>query len=163
RLALGHLGEDPADFERLWGELQAAAVSRPFGDNARMAKAAATLAAWGDGLAKKLNESSVDAAAARRLLEKLPEAVKKDPDYDSARQLGWAYRVIWQEQSRGKEDPGALVRLTAELGLSWPEERMAKGGEGVIVRDLGKSLKRLNDYDPAQFLRLWRGLPGPGK
>jgi hypothetical protein len=162
RLALAHLGENPAAFERQWGELQAAAVARQFGDNARIAKSASALAAWADGLAKKLNESTVDAAAAKQLLEKLPKLVKADPDFDSARQLGWAYRALWEEQFP-KKDLAPLKELVAELGLQLPEGRMKEGHDGVIVRDLGKSLKRLNDYAPARFLDLWKGLPGPGR
>lgn len=163
RLALGHLGDDPAEFENLWGEVQAAFVARQFGDVPRVAKAAGALAAWADKLTGRLNDSTVDEAAAAKLLAKLP-SLAKTPDFDSARQLGWAYRAVWDELSPKKEPPSSLKELTTELGLLFPPGRMqASDREGVIVRDLGKSLKRLNDYDPAKFLRLWRGLAAPGK
>lgn len=159
RLALAHLGDDPAEFEKLWGEAQAAFVARQFGDVPRVGRAAAALAAWADRLAARLNEAPLDEAATSRLLARLP-ALSTAPDYDSARQLGWAYRALWDERSPRKEPPEALKQLIAGLGLDFPTGRMRPtDGDGVIVRELGPSLRRLNDYDPGKFLRLWRGLP----
>jgi hypothetical protein len=158
-LAIGQVAEDArqarkmtADYRRLLKQVEAGFDARPFGDPRRIKPAAQKLAKWADALAAKVNDRVCAAEAARqarrRLLALCQDALL---DYDSARQVAWAFRVMWDESqqiSKGKPDPkvrAVLADLQERLGLQFPK------GRRRIVSDLGRSMKARNDYDPDPF------------
>ena len=79
--------------------------ARPFGDLKQAARAAAALADWSKSVAKALQKvtedpkkTAVDGQMAVRLLHQLCEMAQSNTlDYDSARQIAWAFRAIYKE------------------------------------------------------------------
>lgn len=164
RVALIQAGTGEPAFGKSLREVESAFVARPYGDNARIARSAQALAAWADDLAGRLNTRKIDRALAQQLLTRIPTVAGDVPDHDTARQLGWAYRAIWEElhpDEKGKT-PAALAELEKYLGLTLPVGRMKeKDTDGVIVRDLAESLRRVYEYEPGVFRGLLRRLSGP--
>ena len=80
---------------------------RPFGDAPTLGPAARDVAGWADSAIHDLKDTVFDAAMARTLLERLCKlAADRIPDYDSARQIAWAFRVIYREAvPENRRDP----------------------------------------------------------
>jgi hypothetical protein len=147
-------------FDKLLKEVNGAFTAQPFGDPKKIEPAAAAMKKWAGDLAKKLDakEVTIDAKAARKLLESIPTlygGTAKKPvtlDYDSARQVGWAAEVLAQELGEDKTKPKvkkALEDLDDHLKLRLPKGRAKK-----VEDDLEASLKKINNYDPEQFRKL---------
>src|SRR5439155_7668182 len=92
-----------------------AATIRPFGDAKAIADAAAALDEWTGRALERLQARIYTTAEAERLLRDLAaQAVKPDGprpvhDYDSARQLAWAFRVIYEDLGRKSDAIGAAL------------------------------------------------------
>jgi hypothetical protein len=97
-----------AELDRLLVEFHAALTARPFGDRQASARAARAIAAWTETPIAELREKTragrdpsapvVDAELALGLLHGLCRTATNGPlDYDSARQVAWAFRTIWFE------------------------------------------------------------------
>lgn len=147
------------DFEMKWRHLQTAFDDRPFGDPAKIAPAAHSLAEWADALAKRVDKKPCGEDAARRLLVHLPTLYANGtPDYDSARQIAWAFQVMYEELKPQLGDTGPqigklLETLGRELKLDLPS-----GRQRDITEELRDGLKRLNSYDPDKFREAIRTL-----
>jgi hypothetical protein len=127
--------------------------SRPFGDPQSAARDARKVAAWADSLIKGLSATVFDQALARQLLSRLCKmASDSSLDYDSARQIAWAFRIIYDESlpQGGKPDPvieQALSDLAAKLTL-----RLPSATEQVpIEKTLPNRLKVIAEFDPGSF------------
>lgn len=171
--------------------LHEALTARPLGERPAAAAAAQALALWVRGPLGELSAMAaprregdpagrrIDAAAALRMVRSLGAAAARGPhDPESARQLAWAYRVVYFELlGRASELPevqgnqlraGAersrrlLGTIDAELGLVLREpfdpERNetestpdATGPRPLIDAYLGERLKRARDYDRGRF------------
>jgi hypothetical protein len=131
---LGIDAADPAQFSTRAAELDtrladfhAAVTDRPFGDPDAIAKAARAVIDW---TKKPLEELSLlasvkqgehrrvlDRAEALRLLRRLGEIGGTDlQDYESARQIGWAFRIIdheLREVTTGRPDEHAGLKALA--------------------------------------------------
>jgi hypothetical protein len=118
---LGFEGKDLQDqFRKQRDDVHAACNVRPFGDPAQLSKAGQAFASWTGARidALKLADAQPDRARLLRQLCTLPTDAY--PDYDSARQIVSAVRVIWHEwQPKGGNDEASklLDELTAELNL----------------------------------------------
>jgi hypothetical protein len=123
--------------------------SQPFGDPAAIAPAARELADWASKLGDQLHAQPLRKEDARRILATMTTTYsKKAVDYDSARQLAWAFRVIYRE-AIGDPSEGiknALNALDQELKLQLPS-----GLKRTIEDALPTSLRKLNDYNPEKF------------
>lgn len=159
RLAVRHLAADEdgakADlvvFEKHLSDLQAAFTRRPLGDAAKVSECAKAFATWADELTRRLEKSTVDDVAAKRLVRLLPTTyARTSPDYDSARQIGWAYEVLWNESSNRQKPPAALAEVEKYLKLRLPQGRMDKATVGKIDDELSETLTRMNAYRPESF------------
>ena len=131
------------------GAFQQSLMARPFGDP-DLARAAARVVRSAEPLIQDLNHAGVDAGKARRLLFKLCKIARETiPDYDSARQIAWAFKIIYRE-SVGGRDPlieHALADLERDLDLSLPPAKF----QAPIVPTLPDRLKRITNFDPAPF------------
>ncbi len=79
-------------------EVQQASVAGPFGDRDALQKTGRELAAALDALALEMEYAPLPSRMAPDLLSELAEiAQTKTLDYDSARELVWAYRVIYED------------------------------------------------------------------
>jgi Cytochrome c554 and c-prime len=148
------------------GQLAHAYDVQPFGEPGTVESAAKALAQWSDGLRASLAKGTYDKAAALRILHQLAaEPARSTPDFESARQLAWAFEIVYQDYCReGKEvktDPAvnAVVRkLKADLNLELPS-----GKERKLLDFLRASLERQAAYDPEPvkkaFAQLTKLLP----
>jgi hypothetical protein len=128
-----------------------AVVARPFGDRDESAAAARAVADWADDRIAPLRGRTIDRAQARRLLERLTRMPARAADFDSARQIAWAFRVIYEESfDEGDRDASlvaALDRLTAMLALDLPPAKE----QLPIERGLAERLEVAARYDPDAF------------
>lgn len=114
RLALVQTGTGRDAFRDAVKELYAAADDRPFGAPARVNRAAKRLETWSQEMLGALQSSRFDASTPRRLLTALAATPAGEAsDYDSARQVAWAFREIYSDwQPRPEND----AQITATLG-----------------------------------------------
>ncbi len=125
---------------------------RPLGDPATLVPAARSIAQWADGAVKSLEHTTFDARTARSFLDRLCGlAAQAAPDYDSARQIAWAFQIIYHEITPERErDPAiekAIAGLTAELALDLPPAQT----QTPIETTLASRLKKAGDFDPRSF------------
>jgi hypothetical protein len=125
----------------------------PFGNPKSVAPVARNVAAWADYLLKSLRDTVFDRALARQLLKRLCRmACDSIPDYDSARQIAWAFRIIYSESlpEGVKPDPvieHVLADLDSELALGLPPVKKRAPIETALQDRLGS----VADFNPASF------------
>lgn len=144
-------GAEKTQFEQHLAEFRDSMKVRPFGDSESSAAARQT-AAWADYLLKSVSHTIVDAAKARQLLDRLcAMAQDRVSDYDSARQIAWAFRVIYHEstpkENRDRAVDDALSDLEASLALDLPPTKQ----QVPIERTLQDRLRVVAGFDPAIF------------
>jgi Cytochrome c554 and c-prime len=144
----------------LKGVYQAFSV-QPFGNCPEIAAAARALASqldqWIGELTK--NQSLYDQSAALRVLRKLCATGEQDIlDYDSARQIAWAFDVIYREWKGSEKDGDQRIAeiigtLKRELQLDLPQKsaRPEPTEKAPISRALPESLLKINEYHPDKF------------
>jgi hypothetical protein len=141
------------DLRKRLMSLQKVLDERPFGKAAAVAPHAADLAEW----AKQYTEiigaraNKLDRTASGRLLAELLRIEKQRiPDYDSARQIAWAFRVLQQEtapkSAASLEISPQWKALDKEMNLTFP-----RGREANVLNSLSYSLERISSYDPTAF------------
>ncbi len=133
-------------------KVQHSLKSRPFGDAPTLGPAAREVAGWADSAIHDLKDTVFDAAKARTLLDRLCKlAAGRNPDYDSARQIAWAFRVIYREavpeDRRDPEIVRELAALESELDLDLPPARK----QAQIETALPDRLKKAAEFNPATF------------
>jgi hypothetical protein len=149
-------------------KLSDAFVVRPYGDPAKVEKAATELAKWADALAKKLNKPVLPKDV-KGLLGQMPTLYGKAAlDYDSARQVGWAFDVLYNELHgypykrdgvpESKDTGDAKVRKAQEELSKYLRLRLPQGRTKIIEDELADNLKALNAYEPAAFRKKLQAL-----
>jgi hypothetical protein len=138
---------------------QHALAVQPFGDPERSAPAARAIAGWSEAVLDDLRRSSLNRDHARALLGQLCRMVReRTPDYDSARQIAWAFRAIYRELDPGPTRDTSinrrLVELDRELLLMMPIVRDKTPGESTLA----KRLRAIADYNPVTFRAQFAGL-----
>ncbi len=160
---------DQADAERRSAELAKGLKSlrgafevRPYGDPAQIHDYASQLADWGDQLARDmtLDKNTLTKAKAREILTALPKVYQvRLLDYDSARQVAWALKVMHEElrPSPGdKEVQETLASLKTTLKLDLPA-----GRKRWIVDELKERMDVLYSFEPDPFKQALRKLARP--
>jgi hypothetical protein len=131
------------------GAFQQGLMAQPFGDP-DTARAAARVASSAEPLIQDLNDDTLDADKARRLLLRLcTMAAETIPDYDSARQIAWAFQVIYRESTPAHDAKidQALADLERDLPPSLPPAKI----QTSIVPALPDRLRRITNFDPVPF------------
>jgi len=151
RHASASADQDLRDFHAAIGKLADAFSARPFGDPAKVAAAAKDAGDWVDKLIKNLEAAKYTQADAKKLLSAACAAADGPaPDYDSARQIAWAFRGIYDQISpkpaRDSEIKRKLEELDRQLMLALPS-----GQSKEILVELPRALTLIGGYDPAQF------------
>jgi hypothetical protein len=155
KLALNYLGEDEKTLQRSLATIHAAFDSQPFGNPQEIASSARQVVQWSDQLLRKLEQKKISKTDCLKLLRLLcSEGADGILDYDSARQIIWAFRIIYGEcfpDSAVKPAHDAKIKelleaLDRELKLQLPS-----GRDQSIVDQLGESLRKINTYDPVRF------------
>lgn len=174
KLALFHLGEDPKELNEALTPLRKALDKSPFGEPKAVAATAKQLIDWLDKKIKAAQAKPVDRKAAESLLAKLEQMAvsAKDGDildYDSARQVAWAYRTIFRElhfqPNAEKEKYPQLpsswnvltkyMRLDLPSGRKFPPKAKPEEIDRAIEESLKEALRPLNAYDPRDFREMF--------
>jgi hypothetical protein len=139
-------------FRRLRTALEDAMRLHPFGEPETTARAARDLINWTDSLLERSQRATIDLVKAHQFLSRLTEiAAETIPDYSSARQIAWAFRVIYHEITpKDRRDPeieARLVKLETELGLDLPPTRTKTLIQATLPDRLGVAAA----YDPTSF------------
>jgi hypothetical protein len=139
-------------FNEILAAFQKNLTARPFGDVSKLIPAARDVIQWADSAISSLERTGFDADKARSLLGRLCEmAGDGRPDYDSARQIAWAFRVIYHESvPKERREPAIereLAGLEAELDLDLTPART----QAQIETALPDRLRKAADFDPAPF------------
>jgi hypothetical protein len=193
-LAVRHTAKDDASSRAETSKLQMArraldqaTSAQPFGDPAQVSAAASGLKSWAESLVSRTVAADFDPTAALRLLKTLcAMAAERAPDYDSARQIAWAFQVIyseWRPHATGAgEIRSILESLQSDLHLALNSTRAER--KAIIAKtdfskqalptsleqfgnkELAQSLERIADYDPKRFQDAMQKLaqqlpPGP--
>ena len=156
-----------AELKKQLDDLDRAFQARPYGEAKAIKAAAEKLAAWAKELAGEVNMkvcTAADAARLRKIVPTLYKAANKSQwlDFDSARQVAWAYKVLYFEhadlnwEKPQKETPVVkeFEELNKHLRLKLP------ASPKVIETDLGENLKALNSYKPVEFTKFLQRLSG---
>jgi len=171
---------DPARADQWFNQLQgklrefdAAMTEVPFGNMEKATPIAQDIIRWLDEplvlldqMARKkpgANGRIVDQATALNMLrqlgkiaaEQVPDAAEQVLDYESARQMAWAFRTIYHEwvrdaDERNKNISDILNRLDQRLVLSLGPG--PSGKRSPIIDSLGERLKVVSDYKPKDFV-----------
>jgi hypothetical protein len=134
--------------------LNEAFTVRPFGDPVQIGRpsdprsASGDLAQWLDELAERINQRNCDRTAALAALRELCRLPSQRPaDYDSARQIAWAFRTLYQELD---PPPPAAAEVQAALTVLGEELQLQLPARPEDVEPRGESDAR-GRFDPERF------------
>jgi hypothetical protein len=134
---------------------------QPFGDPAKVRDAAQVAAKWASQLLEQ-NAKPLSRADAVALMQKLCVVDEKQPpDFDTARQLAWALKTVYEELKQEKK-PANDADISAILG-AFERDLMLKlpAGKGERVeKQLPATLDKLNNYTPGPFQESLKKLAG---
>jgi hypothetical protein len=125
--------------------------ARPFGDPQSVAIATTEASDWANQLVKSLQDATYTQADAKQILGDLTKVSDLEQlDYDSARQIAWAFTRIYSElepkPASHREIAQRTERLELQLNLNLPS-----GQDREILKELPKALETIADYDPDVF------------
>ncbi|MFO0965933.1 MAG: multiheme c-type cytochrome [Gemmataceae bacterium] len=153
-----------AELDKKMGELAKTFDARPFGAPERVTASTSDVSKWIDSLLNGKGER-YPADLAKRLVRRLePLAEAGIPDFDSARQMAWAFGILESDGAAGWSPKGLGAEgwksLTENLSLKLPGKSMwiTEKERGDVKFYLETSLKKLNDYQPRQFREDFRKL-----
>jgi hypothetical protein len=159
QLGIFHSGqkEELGKYRQRVADLRAAFDAQPFGEPAKIAAAARALQTWCKGFEDKLKQSpeTFTPSAAQALLQELCRiAGAETVDYDTARQMAWAFRIIHEELNPKPSKDADIVKKLADLNQELKLDLPA-GQEHQIVLDLPSALSRIADYNPQTFKKIF--------
>jgi len=180
RLAAIQAQLEPQDIDRDFSSVQAAILKSPFGDKEQFIAAARASANLAETTAATLSTHKLEASEGMALLERIAKmAATETLDYDSARQLVWAFHVLRTElqpaQNSLPESPllnGDLADIKALLVLDLRDaERYGQNIQRTIpgateertVNEvkLEKILPPIAEYDALKFRKAFSQLRQP--
>ncbi len=146
-VALQFLQVDPKDLSEQLAPSVAALSAQPFGEPARLAGTTARFSRWLEQHAEKLAARHFVRGDGRPLLRVICEVATAEPvDYESARQLAWAFAIVYRELTGRTHGHG-----TREV-LRWYRD-----AEGKRLDDLDPVEAALADLDQILLLELRAG------
>jgi hypothetical protein len=158
-------GPESSGFDARFAALVKACDAKPFGDPAAIGPAARELAAWSDGIARKLDDAHYDVAKTSQLRRNLADVAHGKPcqagrglDYDDAQQLLWAFMSLDDE---GTPVPTEVAEALAKLagpepdkpmfGRLWEPGKWEPGNRPLIATLLPDRLRKASQYRPETF------------
>jgi hypothetical protein len=132
-------------------QLTRAFAGRPFGDPHAVEVAAGALSAWSNQLLKELQDAEYTQEDARKLLVELGSISKAEHlDYDSARQIAWAFQAIYSQMdpkpANNSKIKESIEELGRQLNLTLPSRQ-----DKYIMKELPRALELIGDYEPGKF------------
>jgi hypothetical protein len=158
------------DFATLLADLDAPFLKQPFGNPADIAEPATKLTAFLDGLLAQMKHLPYDRQEAVEALRQLCNAaLEKARDYDSARQIAWAFESVYRGLQPNDDNANAnygkidheLSSLNTELRLSLhPLRPDVKDvcAQSISDTDLQSAMQHAAAYSPEQFQQHFRAL-----
>ncbi len=163
-------GSESNGFDTKLDTLVKSCAAKPFGDPAAIGPAARDLAAWANGVAKKLDDAHYDPGYTAQLRRELADSARRKPgpderglDYDNAQQLLWAFDALKDEA------PPVQSKVAAELAkLAGPEPdkpmlgRLYDGNSKrpLIAELLPERLRKVSQYRPEIFWKAFDNIAG---
>lgn len=168
-----------AEFEAARKKVRDAFLEQPFGNPKSIKTAAAAMAGWADKLATRLQYTDADKKTRRvikadeveKLLKQVPAMFGgKELDFDSARQVGWAFDVLYNElhgypykrkgidEAKPQREADPKVRAAQKNLETYLRLRLPQGRKQIIEDELAENLKALNAYRPERFQGLMKSL-----
>ena len=173
RLAAVQALTDSGDLKRDLSSVQSATLQSPFGNRERLIEAARSAAESAEQTAASLSPQVLTASDGVKLLERISETAELESlDYDSARQLLWAFTVVRNELHQRSvtvsENPllsGDLTALNGMFVLDLRDGRQrtdripgATQTRLVTEVDLSETLPPIAQYDARAFQRAFAEL-----
>lgn len=157
-LALMHAGQSEEQIVTALAPLHDALAAQPYGNHETVSEAAAKVVAWIDEQVNALSSESFKKEGAEnilRLIAKMATDADHVLDFDSARQLAWAYQIIYRELHPEVAPPVKEVfdQLTEQLKLNLPS-----GHEQQILQELPATLEKISTHDPGAVRKLFEQL-----
>jgi hypothetical protein len=164
---LGVVAADPKmaplrlqEFESKLRDLQKAITAKPFGDSVMTLAAANVLIAWANPIIADLSRVKIDRRSALELLDRtIEEAQWRKPDFDTARQLYWAYRAIYEELEPNVDPQAPVPALVSGIDAEFSFGLPSAGLQEPIEKTIASRLKAGADYDPDKFMARFLKLP----
>jgi hypothetical protein len=163
KFALQNTGDGNAAILAQVREVQLAAVDGPFGNRPRLMAAGNKLIGMLEAYAQKLENMPLPKDMAPKLLKGLVEMTKDSPaslDYDSARQVVWAFRTIYEDAKGINLDAEELyAKKEIEKRVGWydsesekltPVQKKLAEFSGLMMMDLrrgSRADKQINGQD----------------
>ncbi len=166
RLAALQAHSDSAEVHREYSVVRSATLVSPFGDREALIEAARMSAEWSDKLAVALDGQEMTATEGAALLKSIVEtAASETLDYDSARQLLWAFTIVETELKVPHERRADLDAVSKTIVLDLRRGRAAKHQiPGVEAKrevqevNLSETLPPIAAYDALAFQRAFAAL-----
>lgn len=161
------LGEKTSQFDEEARPLYQAFDQKPFGEPKDVSAKALDQADLARKRAEKVAKLHVTEATALKLLHALCNRAAHAPDYDAARQVVWAFQVVYSElvdeASSGVikdvlEKNDAQVRQVLKELENGMRLKLPATQKKEILKELGKNLEALYDYKPADFKKAFEKL-----
>jgi hypothetical protein len=152
----GELTKLREQFETRQAALRAIFNKSPFGVGRgdEVAAASGELVQWLDSLVGRVSAARYDRPASAAVLIDLCRSAQQSKylDYDSARQVAWALRTLWQELQPPPGDSAAVSQTLAEmstalrLDLPWGQARQI-----LDRKEQEAAFTAVSNYNPDQF------------
>jgi hypothetical protein len=160
------------EFQDHLAALQSAVDARPFGDPGRVKKQAQVLGQWldrqvrviQDRIAKGDKSGGYGLKASAKLLDlvvRLQGPSQRVPDFDAARQLAWAYQVLYLD-TESKHDVKRREQLHEAMQVQPSWRQLDDYLRLTLPKDakqfdtsLSLSLERIGQYDPDEYAKRW--------
>lgn len=152
-LAVRITGGASTDLDQAMAPLQHALDAQPFGRPSQLGPVANSIVNWCDELTTRVQKLKFDQPMVAKTLRELAAiSASGIHDYDTARELAWAMKMVYSDLSskpaNAKQIEAIFARLDEQLRLKIPV-----GAQYNVLATLPQSLAALNDYDPASIQR----------
>lgn len=181
-LAIVAATNDDASTSKLRGDyrdavkaLYAGFNAQQYGQPEKVLASAKALGAWADDVLGRLRQREAETAlfgrsTSLRLLRRITELAREDvPDFETTRQLAWAFRGIYEGLDEKPESDAQIGEILGALdealqlrlyesgsGFDQPSEgKAAPKKPESIEKIVGRRLEVLNDYDPSTVIPLF--------
>lgn len=167
-----------AEFQNARKAYRDSFLTSPLGDSNAIQQTGNTLTDWLDKqLISSYRGQVIDDAGSKRILAKISELGATVSDYDTARQLAWAFRIVydeWGQKPTGEANTkaeAAYKALDEGLRLKFlskeASDKADKASEGLLGWSLKESpytfetferLKKLSDFEPETHRKQFKAI-----
>lgn len=164
RIALATLGSAPPALDATLTELRQAINDKPFGDPGKVARLALTVSDWFRTRGLELEKKPLNREEGLTLLREIAAvAATRIHNYDSSRQLVWAFKIIAAEMKQDFPNADRVQKILEPMGEKMFLLNLRKGRESAtavpgddkarntVETDLEDVLPYISRYNPLLF------------